>query len=200
MSYTSINQSNQFRGTPKSSVVVASDTNYPLTGFGGTIDGVALSVAQRVLLWQQSNPVENGLYVVASNGTDLALADDYISSDLVLSGMFCFVQLGNTYAGYNAQCMTPDPIVLGTDPTTWILTQAEDILFITETGTTNALSGQVWTLTHNPEVGSIVCSKNGLVQDLVDGTDATFTPPNVITFVDAVLPTDVFVVTYSYLG
>lgn len=49
----------------KDSVRVATTGNITLSG-AQTIDGIALSVGDRVLVWQQTTQTENGIYVVAA--------------------------------------------------------------------------------------------------------------------------------------
>ena len=94
----------------KQSVRVATTTDITLSGTQ-TIDGVSVIATNRVLVKDQTDPVENGIYVVSagawSRSTD---ADD--ASD-VSSGMFTFVREGTTFADVGFVLVTDDPITPG---------------------------------------------------------------------------------------
>jgi hypothetical protein len=93
------------------------------------IDGVTLSNTARVLVYQQSNAVQNGFYTVTNNGapdtpgpgakwvlTRATDADTYVvaSSAGLSEGSTVFVQSGNTGAGEVYTCTTPGTITFGT--------------------------------------------------------------------------------------
>lgn len=77
----------------KASVRVATTANLTLSGTQ-TIDGVTLSVGDRVLVKNQTDATSNGIYVVAA--TAWARATDADSSPEVTPGMFCFVEEGTS--------------------------------------------------------------------------------------------------------
>jgi hypothetical protein len=102
--------------------VVVSLSNQTLTGFP-TIDGVTFpSGTNRVLLTGQTNPIENGLWVVAAGAwtrpadfaTGTAAGEAYV---LILSG--------NTEAGSAWLCSTPSAII-DTDPISFQLFSLPD--------------------------------------------------------------------------
>lgn len=94
------------------------------------IDGITLSVNDRVLVYQQSNQTENGVYVVTDVGsvstnwvlTRSSDADTYVfDSPLGLSeGSTFFVQQGDTGAGEIYTCNTPGTITFGTTNITFV--------------------------------------------------------------------------------
>ena len=84
----------------KDSVHLASTANVSLTAgssgleAGDTIDGVALQAGDRVLLKNQTDASENGIYVAVASGGTPARSTDANSSDKVTSGLFVFVEEG----------------------------------------------------------------------------------------------------------
>ena len=97
----------------KGSVRVATTENITLSGTQ-VIDGVSLSAGDRVLVKDQSNPVLNGIYVVASGSWVRAADADNNPGGEVTSGMFCFVEEGSTNSDCGFVLTTNDPITLGT--------------------------------------------------------------------------------------
>jgi hypothetical protein len=79
----------------KASVKVATTGNITLSGTQ-TIDGIALSVDDRVLVKNQSTAANNGIYVVSTTGWDRAT--DANGSNLTL-GAFTFVESGTLNKG-----------------------------------------------------------------------------------------------------
>jgi hypothetical protein len=103
----------------KSSVIAASDdTNIDLASSAdpNPLDGVTLSDGDRVLLKDQTDSTENGIYVAstATNPTTWARSPDADEDAEVSSGMFVFVQQGTSNEGQGFVVVTQDPITLGT--------------------------------------------------------------------------------------
>lgn len=102
--------------TLKSAVVAASftGTNVNLLNPLASLDGVTLSVGDRVLLKDQTNAVQNGIYRVTT-GNYLTRVDDLAVGSRA-SGVFTFVQQGtvNAERGFVATTDYPNDIV-GTD-------------------------------------------------------------------------------------
>jgi hypothetical protein len=102
---------------PKQSVKAA--TTGPITLSGTqTIDGVALSVGNRVLVKDQANNTQNGIYIVASGAWSRS-ADMDEPAELT-AGLFFFVEDGtaNGDAGF---VKTSDSVgTVGTDPITFV--------------------------------------------------------------------------------
>jgi hypothetical protein len=98
------------------SVKALSDTNIALPTAPATVDGVSLSVNDRVLLTGQTAPAENGIYVVIKG--DLARAADYNTAGEIQAGDFVFVTNGSTY-GSTGWVQENAVTTLGTDPIEW---------------------------------------------------------------------------------
>lgn len=104
----------------KDSVHVASTANVALTAgssgleAGDAIDGVTLVAGDRVLLKNQTDASDNGIYVaVASGGTPARSADANASVD-VTSGMFVFVEEGTANGDQGYVLTTNNVITLNT--------------------------------------------------------------------------------------
>jgi hypothetical protein len=118
------------------SVVAASTSNIVLPTAPATLDGVSLSINDRVLLKNQSTTSENGIYVVI-NG-DLARAADYNTAAEIDPGDFVFVS-GGTVNDNTGWVQTQVVTTLGTDP----------IVFTQFSGAGTYLAGTGLTLTGN---------------------------------------------------
>ena len=95
----------------KNSVRAATTTNITLSGTQ-TVDGVALSVADRVLVKDQSTGSQNGLYNVASGAWTRTVDAD--SATDVHGGMFVFVEQGTVNADTGWVLTTDTPVTVGT--------------------------------------------------------------------------------------
>lgn len=98
---------------PKQSVRVATTENITLSNTQ-TIDGVALSAGDRVLVKNQSTASQNGVYVVANSAW--ARAADFDEPAEVTAGVFFFVEEGNSHADSGWVLTSDNPLVVGTDP------------------------------------------------------------------------------------
>ena len=132
--------------SPTALVAVYNQPNGAGNGVGATltnnganvalsIDGVSLSNTARVLVYQQANAVQNGVYTVTNPGapdspgpgvqwvlTRATDADTYVvaSSAGLSEGSTFFVQSGNTGAGEVYTCNTPGTITFGTTNITFV--------------------------------------------------------------------------------
>ena len=95
----------------KDSVKAATTANITLSGTQ-TVDGVALSVGDRVLVKNQSTGSENGIYVVASSGWSRAADADADSE--VTAGLFTFVEEGTVNGDAGFSLTTNGSITVGT--------------------------------------------------------------------------------------
>jgi hypothetical protein len=96
----------------KQSVRAATTANITLSGTQ-TVDGVALSVGNRVLVKNQTTGTQNGIYVVASS--TWSRASDADEPNEVSPGLFLFVEEGTLNAD-NGYVITSDaPLTVGTD-------------------------------------------------------------------------------------
>jgi hypothetical protein len=94
----------------KASVKAATTGNITLSGTQ-TIDGVVLAAGQRVLVKDQTNATQNGIYEVAAS--TWSRATDADSSDEVTPGLFCFVEQGTTNADSGWVLISDGTITLG---------------------------------------------------------------------------------------
>jgi hypothetical protein len=118
------------------------------------LDGVTLSVNDRVLIFQQVNQTQNGIYVVTNVGsgstnwvlTRASDADTYIinSSAGLSEGSTVFVQQGTVAAGDTYTCNTSGVITFGTTNITFVQVSAAQIY---SAGTGLTLTGTVFSIT-----------------------------------------------------
>jgi len=96
----------------KQSVRAATVSNITLSG-EQIVDGVAVVAGDRVLVKNQTNAVDNGIYVVAT-GAWLRSADaDNSPGSEVTSGMYTFVEEGTVNGDNGWSLITNDPITIG---------------------------------------------------------------------------------------
>ena len=99
----------------KDAVKVTTTTNITLNGTQ-TIDGISVLVDDRVLVKNQSNASENGIYLVKSGAW--VRANDLNTGLTVSSGIFTFIEQGITY-GSSGWVLTTNSGTVGTDDLTF---------------------------------------------------------------------------------
>lgn len=119
------------------------------------IDGVTVSVNDRVLIYQQTNQTQNGIYVVSNVGsgstnwvlTRSSDADTYVinSAAGLSEGSTVFVQQGTTGAGETYTCNTSGVIVFGTTNISFAQISSAQIY---SAGTGLTLSGTQFSITN----------------------------------------------------
>jgi hypothetical protein len=97
--------------TPKQAVMVATTGDTALNGLS-VIDGYQLQDNDRVLVKDQLNAVENGVYV--ATGSTWTRSDDFDGNPTVVSGTYMYVLTGDTNANTAFVLITEDPIEIGT--------------------------------------------------------------------------------------
>ena len=85
---------------------------------GDTLDGVTLATGDRVLVKNQADSSENGVYVVKASGAPDRALDANSNAD-VTSGMFTFVEQGTVNGNSGWVLTTDNPITLGTTALTF---------------------------------------------------------------------------------
>ena len=135
-------------------------------------DGVTASISDRILIYNQTNAVQNGVYVVTTVGTGAsswvltraADANTYgVKSPTALgTGDAFYVTSGNTGAGETYVCNTPGTIVFGSTNITFVQVSAAQVY---QAGTGISLTNTTISLV------SPVAVANG-------GTGRTTTPTN----------------------
>ena len=118
------------------------------------IDGVTVAVSDRVLIYQQVNQIQNGIYVVTNVGsgstnwvlTRASDADTYIinSAAGLSEGSTIFVQQGATGAGETYTCNTTGVITFGTTNITFVQISSAQVY---SAGTGLTLTGTVFSIT-----------------------------------------------------
>jgi hypothetical protein len=118
------------------------------------IDGVTVSAADRVLIYEQTDETQNGIYVVTDVGsvstnwvlTRSADADTYVinSADGLSEGSSVFVQEGDTGAGELYTCNTTGVITFGTTNITFVQISSAQIY---SAGAGLALAGTTFSIT-----------------------------------------------------
>lgn len=95
----------------KASVRAIATANIALTG-AQTIDGVAITAGDRVLVTAQTAGADNGVYVAAAGAWTRALDADQSSE--ITPGAFWFVEEGTAYGKSQWRCNNTGTITLGT--------------------------------------------------------------------------------------
>jgi hypothetical protein len=101
----------------KDDVRVATTANINLSSPPTTIDGVALAVNDRILVKDQTDQTQNGIYVYNGAGNPLTRAPD-ANVGAELNAAVVTVREGTTNAGTTWRQTTPNP-TLGTSPIVW---------------------------------------------------------------------------------
>ena len=122
------------------------------------IDGVTLSLTNRVLVYNQANAFENGIYTVTTVGTPDPGGTNWVltrasnentykpdSTTGLGQGDYFFVQEGLTGAGESYVLTTPNPIILGTTNLTFTQFSAS-VAYSAGTGLT--LTGTTFSITN----------------------------------------------------
>ena len=140
-----------------------------------TIDGVLMTVGKRVLIYNQTNAVQNGVYTVTTVGngstnwvlTRATDADTYspFSPDSLGQGDAFFVQAGNTGAGETYICNTVGVIVFGTTNITFAQLSSSQVYSagtgLTLTGTQFSISNTAVTAgTYGTDARSMTLAVN----------------------------------------
>jgi hypothetical protein len=120
------------------------------------IDGITMVVADRVLIYEQTNETQNGIYVVTSVGSGVSNwvltrasdADTYVinSAAGLSEGSTVFVQEGTTGAGETYTCNTSGVIVFGTTNITFAQISSAQIY---SAGTGLTLAGTQFSITNS---------------------------------------------------
>ena len=102
----------------KQSVRCASVANVSLVS-PGAVDGVTLQDEDRVLLKEQTDPKDNGIYVYYADIDTLVRTLD-ATQDSLTSGAACYSEKGLTNEESAWILTTQDPITVGTTSQTWV--------------------------------------------------------------------------------
>ena len=134
---------------------------------GQTIDGVALVAGDRILIKDQADASENGVYTVNASGAPTR-ATDFDADSEVTAGAFFFVEEGTTNGNNGFTLTTNDDITVGTT----------DLTFTQFSGSGQITAGTGMTKSGNTlnVVGGdgIVANANDLAIDLATNTALAF--------------------------
>ena len=97
----------------KENVRVVGGSNVDISSAPASIDGVTLSNDDRVLLINQTDGAENGVYVFAGSTNAMSRATDMDEGD-DFPGAFLFALEGNTYDNQGFVCINDSAPTLGT--------------------------------------------------------------------------------------
>lgn len=153
----------------KQSVKAATTANITLSNTQ-TVDGVALSVGDRVLVKDQTDKKTNGIYVVSATAWTRSTDADNNPGGEVTSGMFTFVEQGTVNADCGFVLTTNDPITLGTTDLDFALFSASGNLIAGE-----GLSKNGNTLQVNVANGIEIAADNVQLASTVAGAGLTYT-------------------------
>ena len=134
---------------------------------GETIDGVALATNDRILIKDQADASENGVYTVNASGAPTR-ATDFDADSEVTAGAFFFVEEGTTNGNNGFTLTTNDDITVGTTNLTF--TQFSGSGQITA-GTGMTKSGNTLNVVGGD---GIVANANDLAIDLATNTALAF--------------------------
>ncbi|PZP04897.1 MAG: hypothetical protein DI621_23160 [Pseudomonas protegens] len=143
----------------KHSVLVATSGAITLSGLQ-TIDSVALTAGNRVLVKNQTQAKDNGLYVAATGAW--SRTQDADTSLEVTPGLFVHVEKGEANGDSVWQLVTDGPIVLGTT----------DLAFEMVAGRTGVNAGSYRSVTVD-KYGRVIAGTNPVVAIAEGGTGAT---------------------------
>jgi hypothetical protein len=100
----------------KASVKAATTGNIALSG-AQTIDGVSLNAGQRALVKNQTNPADNGIYIVSNSAWTRATDADAFPE---LVSAFVFIEEGTTLKDTGWVCTVDAGGALGSTAVTWV--------------------------------------------------------------------------------
>ena len=146
----------------KLSVLAATTANITLSGVQ-TIDGVSVQSGDRVLVKDQTDASENGIYVAAAGAWARAEDADGNPNGEVTSGMFTFVEEGTVNQSTGYVLVTPDPIVVDTT----------ELTFTQFSGAGSAVAGTGIDIT-----GNVISVDPAVLQDIADLATLSGMPEN----------------------
>ena len=166
--------------TVKAPVVVTSVTDVDLANLqkGTNVNGVSLQIGDRILLRRQTQPIDNGIYVIAVDAPPLRAADMAIGSHP--AGSFCFSESGTLYADAGFVCTSDAAAVVGTDALSFEQFSQAGVI---EAGANLNKVGNVLNLDDDISLTSVTTGTLVLASGSITASD------NVITFGSAQLDT-----------
>lgn len=94
--------------------------NVNLAAPGTTFDGVAAAAGNRILLTDQTDQTQNGIYVWTASGSALSRASDADTTGELNPGTFVFIEEGTQYNDSGWVMTSDGPFTLGTSNQIWV--------------------------------------------------------------------------------
>ena len=132
---------------------------------GDTIDGVTLAEGNRVLVKNQSNATQNGIYLTAASGQNAA-RDPEFDTVAELAGQMVITQEGSAGADKFFLCTTDNSGSIGSVNITFTVVQPSNVGDVTLNGT-QTLTNKTLTA---PKITSIVTTSNADIDLAPNGT------------------------------
>jgi len=132
---------------------------------GDTIDGVTLAEGNRVLVKNQSNATQNGIYLTAASGQNAA-RDPEFDTVAELAGQMVITQEGSAGADKFFLCTTDNSGSIGSVNITFTVVQPSNVGDVTLNGV-QTLTNKTLT---SPVISSIVSVSNGNISVLPNGS------------------------------
>jgi hypothetical protein len=164
----------------KESVIAATTTAGTLTtsfANGSIIDGITLVTGERILIKDQTNQVENGIYIVAATGSPTRSSD--FATGTEQGGTFVFVESGtvNASSGFVCTDVAPNDVVGTNNMTFTQFSGAGEIIAgtgLSKSGNTLSVNAAQTQIT---SVGSLISLSTGPLT----GTTASFSSTLAVT-------------------
>jgi len=148
----------------KEAVRAASTTNISLSAPGSTIDDVTLSAGDAILLKNQTDGSENGIYVWAGASAALVRRADANSSENLVPGTTVVVEEGTKNHDTSFTLSTDGPITLDTTALTFVKSGGGDTYI---NGDGLSLTGTTFSVKAKPQGGITVDSTGVSVDNTV---------------------------------
>lgn len=165
---------------PKKSVAVATIANIDLTQAVSSVDGISISNGTRVLVKDQTNSAQNGIY--KANASNILSRDSDMNTWDEVPGAYVFVERGTQNADVGFVCTSDFGGILGTTDIIWVqFTGATSIntgAGLTKSGNTLSIDSSVVTLTGTQTLSNKSIPTTGLFFTSSGGGGLTLRAPS----------------------
>lgn len=155
---------------------------------GQTVDGIVLATGDRILIKDQTNGAENGIYTVNASGAPTRAADANTAAHMV-AGLKIYVREGTVNAKGTWRLTTTGTITLGTTPLTFenkIAAHLADNTTAHGVGnkldkTGGDMTGEIGLKTYTEVLGTVPATTGTVTLDLSTGNTFNLTPTGAVT-------------------
>jgi hypothetical protein len=157
---------------------------------GDTLDGLTLATGEKVLVKNQTDASENGIYDVVASGTATRNSDyDAIAE---LAGQIVVVQEGTTNADTIYLCTTDTSATLGSSNITFTIITPANVGTVTSVGVSDAGSSE-FTVTNSPitSSGTITLAVNSISATKIGNGDVDNTELSYVNGVTSAIQTQI---------